>query len=691
MLLYKSQTLFGNFAHSISLRYFINMKLSVIIVSYKVPYFLEQTLASVQKAAEYVDTEVIVVDNNSKDHSVAMVREKFPTVKVIANTQNTGFATANNQGIKISTGEYVLFLNPDTVVREDTFQKIVDFMDAHPDVGGLGVKMIDGTGTFLPESKRGFPSPEVAFYKTFGLSKLFPKSTRFNRYHLGFLSKDENHDVDVLSGAFMLMPRKVLEEIGYWDEAFFMYGEDIDLSYRIQKAGYRNYYLADTTIIHYKGESTKKGSLNYVKTFYEAMIIFAKKHFQGSKASIFVLMLQFAIYFRAFLTLASNFTKRGYLFLLDAGLAYGGLMVIKGMWANIRFDDPSYYDTNNMLVYFNFPFYVLFWIFAIYLRGGYDQNARSRHVLTGILLGTIGITSIYALFPQELRSSRMLILLGALWTMIATFFNRSMLSLVQNNTIFWSQSQQRNVIIVGDIDESQRILGLLYQAHVNVNFIGTIGMEKEVDLEEMIGSINDLEQLANVYKANEIIFCGKHIDFGAIIHWMTELGTGINYKIVPENSNYIIGSNSKNTAGDLYAVDISFQINNSIQRRNKHLLDIVYSLCFLLLSPLLIFIVKNKLGFFKNIWKVLAQRKTWVGYAAISRNKQLPTIRPAVLTPIDILKIKPSLIQTVYRINLFYAKDYTTSNDFNIIIQSIKLLGRQQLPIYSLSEMPNHD
>ncbi|MFT5647792.1 MAG: GT2 family glycosyltransferase, partial [Aureispira sp.] len=200
------------------------MKLSVIIVSYKVPYFLEQTLLSVQKAAQRVETEVIVVDNNSKDISVDMVREKFSWAKLIANTDNTGFATANNQGIEIATGEYILFLNPDTVVREDTFEQIINFMEQDPQVGGLGVKMIDGTGIFLPESKRGFPSPEVAFYKTFGLSKLFPKSKRFNRYHLGYLDEDENHEVDVLSGAFMLIPRKVLDEVGYWDEAFFMYG-----------------------------------------------------------------------------------------------------------------------------------------------------------------------------------------------------------------------------------------------------------------------------------------------------------------------------------------------------------------------------------------------------------------------------------------------------------------------------------
>ena len=256
------------------------MKLSVVIVNYNVKYFLEQALLSVRKASVGLDVEVFVVDNNSSDESVAMVREKFPEVQVIANKDNVGFSKANNQAIHLSKGEYVLLLNPDTVVREDTFEKTVAYMDANPNAGGLGVKMIDGKGNFLPESKRGFPSPEVAFYKTFGLSKLFPKSKRFNKYHLGYLSENETHEVDVLSGAFMLMRKAVLDKIGLLDEAFFMYGEDIDLSYRVVKGGFKNYYFADTTIIHYKGESTKKGSLNYVKTFYQAMIIFARKHFK---------------------------------------------------------------------------------------------------------------------------------------------------------------------------------------------------------------------------------------------------------------------------------------------------------------------------------------------------------------------------------------------------------------------------
>ena len=277
------------------------MKLSVIIVNYNVKYFLEQCLHSVQKACTNIDFEIWVVDNNSVDGSVEMIQQKFPAVKIISNNYNNGFSKANNQAIVKSSGEYILILNPDTVVEEDTFSKIIEFMDSHPEAGALGVKMIDGSGKFLPESKRGLPTYNVAFYKIFGLSALFPKSKTFGKYHLGFLDENKTNEVDILAGAFMFLRHAALDKSGLLDEDFFMYGEDIDLSYRIQKSGFKNYYFPETRIIHYKGESTKRSSVNYVFVFYNAMIIFAKKHFSKSNASLFSFFIRIAIYLRAFI------------------------------------------------------------------------------------------------------------------------------------------------------------------------------------------------------------------------------------------------------------------------------------------------------------------------------------------------------------------------------------------------------
>lgn len=270
------------------------MKLSVIIVNYNVKYFLEQCLLSVKESLVDFDLEVFVVDNNSTDNSLAYLKPKFPDVRFIENSDNPGFSKANNQAINLSSGEYVLLLNPDTVVGEHTLKNVCNFIDTHPFCGAIGVKMIDGSGTFLRESKRGFPSPWVSFCKVTGLTTLFPKTKLFGKYHLYYLNQDEVHEVDVLAGAFMMLRKDALNKSGLLDETFFMYGEDIDLSYRIIKAGYKNYYLPET-IIHYKGESTKDDA-QYVKVFYEAMYIFFKKHYPHySKLYSYIVTLGIAL------------------------------------------------------------------------------------------------------------------------------------------------------------------------------------------------------------------------------------------------------------------------------------------------------------------------------------------------------------------------------------------------------------
>ena len=224
------------------------MLLSIIIVNYNVRHFLEQCLCSVQKAIAGMEAEVIVIDNNSPDNSIAYLESRFSSVLFIANTENVGFAKACNQGLKQSKGRYILFLNPDTIVPEYCFNKCIDFFGSHPDAGALGIKMLDGSGKFLKESKRSFPSPLTSLYKLFGLSRLFPRSKTFSRYHLGNLSENENHEVDVLAGAFMMIKKEVLDKTGGFEEIFFMYGEDVDLSYRIQKAGYRNYFFSSASL-----------------------------------------------------------------------------------------------------------------------------------------------------------------------------------------------------------------------------------------------------------------------------------------------------------------------------------------------------------------------------------------------------------------------------------------------------------
>lgn len=257
------------------------MKLSVVIVNYKVQNLLLQCLDAVSKSMEHISGEVIVVDNNSEDDSQKLVQHYFPSVHFIANVENVGFSKANNQGILSARGEYVLLLNPDTIIGEQTLTCVCDFADNTNNFGALGVRMVNGIGCFLPESKRGIPTVWASFCKIMGLNRLFPSGNFFNGYYFPSLEETSCGEVPILAGAFMLLNKKELKEEILLDEQFFMYGEDIDLSYRIINQGMKNVYVP-TTIVHYKGESTKKGDMKYLKAFYESMLLFYKKHYAGS-------------------------------------------------------------------------------------------------------------------------------------------------------------------------------------------------------------------------------------------------------------------------------------------------------------------------------------------------------------------------------------------------------------------------
>ena len=284
------------------------MDLSVVIVNYRVKYLLEQTLRSVEQAMQGLTGEIIVVDNLSGDDSIAFSRERHPNVQYIENQENVGFARANNQAIMLAQGEYTLILNPDTIITPRCLEEGIAWMKSHPKCGAIGARMMDGNGVFLPESKRSFPTPWVSFCKIFGLSKLFPRSPLFAKYHLRYLSDQEPQCIDILSGAYMLCRTGVLQQLGGFDEDFFMYGEDIDLSYRIVKAGYQNWFLP-TPMVHYKGESTHKDSMRYVRVFYDAMLIFYRKHFPRFNV-IFYPIVKLGVIVRAGMAMAKRLIKR---------------------------------------------------------------------------------------------------------------------------------------------------------------------------------------------------------------------------------------------------------------------------------------------------------------------------------------------------------------------------------------------
>ncbi|MCC7245892.1 MAG: glycosyltransferase [Saprospiraceae bacterium] len=644
------------------------MRLSVVIVNYNVRYFLEQCLASVRRAMQGIEGEVWVVDNHSADDSVRMVQKQFPEVRLIANQNNPGFAVANNQAIRQSTGEYVLLLNPDTLVEEDTFQKCLDFMDAHPDAGALGCKLIDGSGKYLPESKRGFPSPWVAFCKTFGLSALFPHSRMFNRYYLGHLSENETHEVDVLAGCFMFMRRTALDRSGLLDEAFFMYGEDIDLSYRIVKAGFKNYYFPDTRIIHYKGESTKKGSLNYVRTFYQAMIIFSRKHFTGSRAGIFVLMLQGAIWLRAGMTLSQNFFRKIWLPLLDLILIYAGLWLVKDFWANYFYHDPDYFQSS--VLWFNFPLYSLVWVISVWLGGGYDSRYDLGRLMRGLGFGTLLLLAIYGLLDLDYRPSRAQLLLGALWAAGATAGLRFVLHFKEFGNFRIGQNRIKNLLIIGSEAESNRVQEVLRQTQHSKNLIGTLVTTGPA--EHSLGNPDQLTDIVRIYDVNEIVFCSKDLTTNQITRWMTELGPQVSYKMVAAESLGIIGSSSPNEPGELYTVDIRYNIAQPGQRRNKRVLDLAWCIFLVITSPYWLLVSRNRALILKNWLAVFLGRRTWVSYAESTDNSSLPPLKPGVFNPSSGLNVTAFSEPMLTRLHFLYAKDWSIWRDLGILFKTLK-------------------
>jgi GT2 family glycosyltransferase len=616
-----------------------------------------------------VSGEIIVVDNNSIDGSNKMVLEKFPSVALIENKKNVGFSMANNQGIEISKGKYVLLLNPDTVVEEDTFEKVTNFMDKNPDAGALGVRMLDGKGRFLPESKRGLPTPSVAFYKIFGFSSLFPKSKLFGKYHLGYLSEFEVNKVEVLSGAFMLLRKECLDKIGLLDETFFMYGEDIDLSYRVTLGGYNNYYFPETRIIHYKGESTKKSSVNYVFVFYRAMVIFAEKHFSSNNAQLFSFLINIAIYVRAGLAIFARFLKKAFLPIVDATFLFSGLYLMTHYWQQIGIEFPQ------RIFSISLPMYLAFWMLLNLYAGTYDLPFKIKKSILGTILGTISILVVYGLLPKDFQFSRLYILLGATWITAYFMLSRVWLHFVIGKKFRLNVQTNSKFIIIGSPEESERVASILKQINPKIDSLNFISANDEKsDFHQ--GIISQLDQFVAKMNPDELIFCAKDVSAQEIIKWMSNLeNVDVDFKIAQPDSLFLIGSNSIHSAGDLYLVNVD-EISKKSNKRLKRTFDILVSLFFLLFFPILIFNYKKKGNFIKNMFQCLVGIKTIVGYFSSDNpsGSNLPRIRNGVLSPFDTLKFVDENL--LAKLNLIYARDYHVFKDFIILQKAWKKLDR---------------
>jgi len=647
------------------------MQLSIIIVNYNVKYFVEQCLHSVAKAIKNINAEVFVVDNQSSDNSIAYLQPLFPWVQFIVNDANIGFGKANNLAIKKSKGEYVLLLNPDTLVTEDCFEQCISFFSTQPNCGAVGVKMIDGSGTFLPESKRAFPSPMVSFFKIVGLSSIFKKSRLFNKYALGYLNENEIHEVDVLAGAFMMIKRAAIDVCKGFDEDFFMYGEDIDLSYRIQQAGFKNYYLGNVNIIHFKGESTKKGSLNYVKLFYSAMSIFVNKHYKGSAATIFVMLLNIAIFFKAVTSLIKSFFVKIGMPLFDAALILLALNGTAFVWIQyVRNGVPFMQSTVNITL---FSFTAIMLIAAV-ITGIYDNLYKPSKAFFASFAGIVTMIAVYALLPETLRFSRGVIVIGGFMAALFVYCSRYILLQLQLIPPSYQANYLPATIVVGNEKSFQQVSHVYKQTGTNDSIIGRIGNNKNE--KNTIGEINNLQEIIKELAVNEIVFCLDEWSLTHVIHWIQQHNS-IHFRFFASNSKSIVGSDDKSASGKIYAYENDFAIARPYEKRMKRLVDSVVSLLLIICFPLNIFIIKKPIAAFVFACKVLMGKRTWVGYANANSKQSLPPILPNKLTVLGLAEKASQHISTqaLQQLNMRYAKHYEFWVDIKIIFKNYSRLG----------------
>lgn len=648
------------------------MDLSIVIVNYNVEHFLAQCLASVRKATDVFENagykvEVWVVDNRSVDGSCGMVRRDFPEVKLLALEENVGFSRGNNEAVRQSSGDWVLLLNPDTVIPEDALVKTFAYAQAHPQLGGLGVPMVDGQGRYLSESKRGLPSPWASFCKISGIYRLAPKSSRFNQYYQGHLPRDQDAQIEILSGAFMWMRREALDQVGLLDEQYFMYGEDIDLSWRLLKGGWENHYYAGTSIIHYKGESTKKGSLNYVLVFYKAMLIFTKTHFQGSEGKVLLALIQVAIYFRAALAIFSRLIKKWALPAMELSLIFTGLVAMMKLYsAQTGIVYPWKHATVALAAY------TVTWMTSVWLSGGYDQPWRGTRILKGVALGSLVLFAVYGLLPESLRFSRAILLAGSGIALSVFMVFRK----VVGGPNWKNQQTHRRLFVSGpadlehlvDLVDSMEVRGTadsaMWALLPDKIDPAILAFGSGLNNIQWIGSAKDLDEAVRVHRINEVVLSGHDLTAFNIIDLMSRVADNrVQFRIAwsetGRNKGHIMGSGGPEVAP---FTELHRAIQRPRSKRTKRLFDIVSSLVVLLTMP--VWLILARFSWVQGALQVMLGRATWVGFS--SEIKGLPGLKRHLFSCSESMNSRVR-----QRINLTYARDYRWTTDLGVIQEAL--------------------
>ncbi len=607
------------------------MDLSIIIVNYNVKEFLQNLLHSIIKSAEGISYEIIIVDNASNDGSVEFIGEKFPQINLIANSTNLGFGKANNQALALAKGKYLLLLNPDTLLREDTLQKMINFFETTPDAGIAGCKILNPDGTLQLACRRSFPGPWTSFCKVTGLSSLFSRSRIFARYNLTYLDENQTYEVDAISGSFMMIRKEVYEKIGGFDEQFFMYGEDLDLCYRIQKSGYKVYYVHTTQIIHYKGESTKRSSLDETKIFYEAMNLFVKKHLSSS--FLVEIILHSAISFRKFFASLGRSKLIVISVIIDFIFFNLTLLVATKIYGKISHWHG--FPTSIYPIIFTIP--ALLHLFVAGLLGIYKKDSLPvfKNFLAIIL--SFFLLSASTFFFKQYAYSRATVLITylilfftlTLWRVIL----KSIFKMGLNQDEFWN----KRTLIVGVNSNAVNLAGKLKLKQTDPHFItGLIGFSnkdlgRNLNGFEVIGTIDNVRKVINDKKIQEVIFSSEDLSYNQMMAIVSSCqNENVEFKLAGNNLDFIVGKTSVSLLEDIPLIDINYNISQLSQRIIKTLFD--YGLAALVLFfiyPFIYLIVKvtmNETEFRKFILKVpsiLAGKFSFVGSQNPENNENL--------------------------------------------------------------------
>ncbi|HEY9166343.1 MAG TPA: glycosyltransferase [Candidatus Kryptonia bacterium] len=557
-------------------------QVSVVIVSYNVRGFLENLLASLRRALEGVPSETIVVDNFSDDDTVEFVRKNHPNVKLIENRTNVGFGRANNQGVSASTGEYLLIINPDAVVAEDTVKRMLEFSEKHPESGASSCKVLNADGTLQKSCRRSFPTPWVAFTKISGLSFLFPRTKMFGKYNLTYLNPGECHEVDAIGGSFMFIPRAVFKKVGGFDEDYFMYGEDLDLCYKIKKAGYKIYYNPETTAIHFKGESTRRSTIKQTYEFYRAMIIFVEKRY-GS-GTMLSRLLNVAIVLSRFAHSFSHLLRDMSPVLIDYLISVCAMFVGEYLRVHKLYSIPSYGKP---------VFYLAPGIILVTLAGSlgvYGENKFSIRYsfLTAFL--TFLLVSAGTYFFKAFAFSRLIVLIAGIFMVILIPGWRLVYQLRSSVGTSRHPVFGRRTLVVG---MDQRAIELIRKMRGRIamgfDIIGVVseGVTDEARLLgiKVVGTLSELPEIVRERRADDVVFASGRISYAQVLQAVASVrDKGVHFKLVPDTMDVIIGKTYVDGLADVPLVDINYSIN---RRRNK-ILKRSFDIFFVLVAGMIL-------------------------------------------------------------------------------------------------------